>query len=304
MGQLEDIQVFIRVVEAGSITKAAEQLNLAKSAVSKRLAELENNLATKLINRTTRHSSLTEAGSLYYQRAVQLVDDIHALNSSVSSNKDDLSGSLKLAVPLSFGLSHLMPALGLFMQENPKLKVQVDFSDRKIDIIEDGFDLAFRIGVLTDSSLHARTITPIKHVLCASPDYLKQHGRPTLPEQLKQHKLLKYAQTPLAGLKFVDQADQEHTVHMQPYFIANNGDALKQMALSGHGLTMLPTFLVWDSLAIGDLELVMPDYSLPLMHAYALYPPTRYLSQKVRHLIDFLITRFGDHPYWDQNQAL
>jgi DNA-binding transcriptional LysR family regulator len=301
MGQLEEMQVFVRIVEAGSITQASGQLNLAKSAVSKRLGDLEKRLGSKLINRTTRKSSLTEAGNQYYQRVKLLLGEVDALNDDMACTTNVLAGSLKLAVPLSFGIAHLTPAIDLFMRQHPELKIEIDFSDRQVDIIEGGYDLAFRIGTLKDSSLKARKITPIRHVLCASPSYLEEHGSPTEPQQLKEHKILKYGSLPLAGIHLEDQTGQQHLVNVEAYLIANNGDAIKQMALSGHGIVMLPTFIVWNALAKGDLVPVLEHYSLPTMNAYAIYSPNRYLPRKVRSLIDFLIERFGDNPYWDQH---
>lgn len=300
MGQLEDMQVFARVVETGSITKASEQLNLAKSAISKRLSELENRLGSKLINRTTRKSSLTEAGTLYYQHVKLILEEVDELNNQISTTTQRLEGTLKLAVPLSFGLSQLAPAIDLFAKEYPNLKIHIDFSDRKVDIIEEGFDLAFRIGHIEDSSLQARKIAPISHLLCASPEYINQYGKPETLEQLKDHRVLKYGSSPLSGLKLLDREKKEHIIQVEPYCIANNGDFLKSMAISGHGVAFLPTFIVWDALATKTLVPLLDDYSAPLMYAYALYPPTRYLPLKVRYLIDFLTERFGNTPYWDQ----
>jgi DNA-binding transcriptional LysR family regulator len=303
MGQLEDMQLFVRIVEAGSITQAAAQLNLAKSAASKRLGDLEHRLGTKLINRTTRTSSLTEAGSQYYQRLKVLLGDVDALNEDMACKTQVLSGSLKLALPLSFGLTHLTPAINLFMLQNPQLKIEMDFSDRRVGIIEGGFDLALRIGALEDSSLQARKITSIKQVVCASPGYLKQWGTPNTPAQLKDHRLLQYGNWALAGIPLMDQAGKQHLVNAEPYITANNGDVLKKMALAGHGIVILPTFIAWDALAKGELVTILDHYSLPTMHAYAAYPPTRYLPHKVRRFIDFLIERFGDTPYWDSEQV-
>lgn len=299
MGQLENMQVFVRIVEAGNITKAAEQLNLAKSAVSKRLGDLETRLGSKLINRTTRTSSLTDAGNQYYQRVKLLIGEVDSLNGDMACKTQVLSGSLRLAVPLSFGISHLTPAIDVFMHQHPDLHIEIDFSDRKVDIIEGGYDLAFRIGSLPDSGLQARKITPIKHAICASPSYLKRQGMPTTPKELATHKIVKYGNWPLAGMPLLDRKGQQHLVNMDACLTANNGDAMKQIALSGHGIVMLPTFIVWDALAKGDLVPILENYSLATMHAYAVYPSTRYLPRKVRSLIDFLVERFGDQPYWD-----
>ncbi len=175
-----------------------------------------------------------------------------------------------------------------------------NFTDRKVDIIEGGYDLAFRIGSLPDSSLKARKITPIRHVICASPDYLKQHGRPETPAQLKRHKILKQVGWPLAGMPLWDLDGQKHLVNGDASLIANNGNAMTLLALAGHGIIMLPTFYVWESLQRGDLVPILEDYSMTTIHAYAIYPATRYMPLKVRSLIDFLIDRFGDAPYWDR----
>jgi DNA-binding transcriptional LysR family regulator len=300
MGQLEDMYIFVRVVETGSITKAAEQMNIAKSAVSKRLSLLEQKLGIKLINRTTRKSSITEAGHRYYQRSKLIVNEVDELNSQTASSKRALEGTLNIAVPLSFGLAHLTPALDIFLQQHTDLKLNINFSDQKIDIVEQGVDLAFRIGQLDNSILQARKIAPIKHVLCASPDYLKLHGQPKTPSDLKHHKVIKYGSSDQSGLKFLSKEGNEHLVHLEPHIIANNGDFLKSLAESGHGITYLPSFIVWQSLATQTLVPVLDEYKLPTMHAYAVYPPNRHLPLKVRSLIDFLVERFGDNPYWDQ----
>ena len=300
MGQLEDMQIFKRVVDAGSITRAAEQLNIAKSAISKRLAELERRLGSQLIQRTTRKSSLTEAGRRYYDRIGPLLEEVEEIHGELASERQALAGSLKVAVPLSFGLTHLAPAIDEFVQQHPELSVEIDFADRKVDIIEEGFDLAFRIGELADSSLRARKIAPIRHVLCASPEYLARHGRPTTPEQLKRHKLLKYTSQALAGITLFDSGQQPHRVQMEPYCVANNGDFLRDMAISGHGIVVLPLFIVYQALARGELVTLLEDYRLAETHAYVLYPPNRHLPRKVRYLVDYLVERFGHTPYWEQ----
>lgn len=300
MGQLEDMYIFLRVVETGSITKAAEQMNIAKSAVSKRLSLLEQKLGIKLINRTTRKSSITEAGQRYYQRSKLIVDEVDELNSQTSSSKRALEGTINIAVPLSFGVTHLTQALDVFLHQHSDLKLNINFSDQKIDIVEQGVDLAFRIGELGNSTLQARKVTPIKHVLCASPEYLKLYGEPKTPSDLNNHKVIKYGSVDLRGLKFLGQDDKEQIVHIEPHILANNGDFLKKLAESGHGITYLPTFIVWQSLANKTLVPVLTNFKLPTSYGYAVYPANRHLPLKVRSLIDFLVERFGDNPYWDQ----
>lgn len=303
MGQLEDMNVFVRVVDAGGISRAADQLGQAKSAVSRRLLELETRLGVRLLNRTTRTSSLTEAGRNYYASAVKIIDDVSELNALTENSTTSLAGTIKLAAPLSFGLCHLSPAIDAFLKLHPELSINIDFSDRKIDLIEEGLDLAFRIAELKDSTLIARKISPIRVVLCASPDYLKAHGTPKKPDDLKHHQLLHYNLSDSPGWKLTDKQGKVFSVNISASINANNGDFLKKMAVAGHGIVATPTFISWKEIAVGDLVPVLNNYKLPQRNAYAVYPQTRYLSQRTRMLIDFLVERFGDNPYWDQNLA-
>ena len=300
MGQLEDMQVFIRVVEAGGIGRAAEQLGIAKSAVSRRLSELEQRLGTRLINRTTRTTSLTDAGSSYYQQVVKIIDQVDEINSELQDAECALSGTIRLAVPLSFGLLHLGPAIDLFIRQHPQLTIHMDFSDRQVDIVEEGFDLALRIADLKDSSNQARKICFVKHILVASPKYLQEMGRPGQPPDLMEHQILKYAGNNNSQWHITDADGKLHSLNLPAKVIANNGDFLLQMACAGHGIVMIPTFIAWKALASGNLTEVLADCSVPGLNAYFIYPRNRYLSLRVRRLIDFMVERFGDRPYWDQ----
>lgn len=300
MGQLEEMQVFVRVVDAGGIGLAAEQIGIAKSAVSRRLSELESRLGVTLINRTTRSSSLTEEGQNYYTRSQQLINDINELNNLTSNPNFSLNGTLRISVPLSFGLTHLSPALDFFAKEHPELSLDINFSDSESDLIEGGFDLAFRIGDLSDSSLKARKIAPIRLLICASPDYLKRHGTPKNPDELKQHFILKYALSDSNTWKLIDKNGKTHTVPIKSKLTANNGDFIKNMSIEGHGIHMSPTFITWEAISQGKLIPILTNYTLPEVNAYVVYPPTRFPSRKVRLFIDFLTERFGDHPYWDK----
>ncbi len=303
LGQLEDIQVFIRVVDAGGISRAADQLGMAKSAVSRRLAELEKRLGVRLINRTTRSASLSEIGQAYYDRVIKVVDDVAELNALASDAHCALAGTINLAAPLSFGLHHLSTAIDTFLKQHAQVGINIDFSDRRVDLVEEGLDLAFRIAELKDSSLMARKISPIRLVLCASPDYLQAHGAPLTPNELKNHQLLHYNVSHSPIWKFSDKRGKQHAIKTSAKIIANNGDFLVDMAVAGHGIIATPTFIAWQAIAAGQLVPVMPDYTLPQLNAYAMYPQTRYLSQRARALIDFLVERFGDTPYWDRHIA-
>jgi len=303
MGQLEDMSVFVRIVEAGGIGRAAEQLGIAKSGVSRRLVALETRLGVSLINRTTRSSSLTSVGREYYERAVKLIGDVSELDGLAADEGKSLKGLLRLAVPLSFGLTHLSPAIDIFARENPGLTINIDFSDRQVDLIEQGVDLAIRISNLNDSNLQARRICPIGLVLCASPSYLERHGNPRKPEDLRDHQVLGYTLGSGHTIRLSNQQGDEQLVHTSARMAANNGDFLRDMALAGHGIVGLPTFIVWQSLAARELVPVLEQYTLPAINAWAVYPQTRYLSQRARQFIDFLAERFGDNPYWDKKTA-
>ena len=300
MGQLENMSVFVRIVEAGGIGKAAEQLGIAKSGVSRRLVALETRLGVSLINRTTRSSSLTSVGREYYDRAVKLIGDVAELDGLAADEGKSLEGLLRLAVPLSFGLSNLSPAIDKFTGDHPGLSINIDFSDRQVDLVEQGVDLAIRISDLNDSSLQARRICPIRLLLCASPSYLERHGTPRKPEELKDHQVLGYTLGSGHTIRLVNPQGYEQLVHTSARMSANNGDFLRDMALAGHGIAVLPTFIVWQSLAMRELVPVLEQYTLPTINAWAVYPQTRYLSQRARQFIAFLVERFGDNPYWDE----
>ena len=294
------MQAFVRVVEAGSISKAAEQLDLAKSGVSRRLAELESRLGVRLLNRTTRRSSLTEAGQSYYEGAVKLLMDLSELNAATADANACLEGTLRLAAPLSFGLLHLSPAIDEFLRMHPDLNINIDFSDRHIDLVEQGVDLAVRIADLGDSNLRARRICPVSIVICASPDYLATHGTPRVPADLESHRILHYdiGTTPVVRLE--DRQGNLHSVSASPAIVANNGDFLRDMAMAGHGITVTPAFIAWEAIAAGHLVPILAEFCPRQLEAYAVYPPTRYLSRRSRVFIDFLVERFGENPYWDQ----
>ena len=300
MNHLEEMQNFVRVVEAGSISRAAEQLGVAKSGVSRRLVELERRLGVRLLNRTTRRSSLTDAGRAYYEGTVKLIGDVAELDALVSDTEASLEGTLKLAVPLSFGLCHLAPAIEEFSRTHPEVTMNVDFSDRHIDLVEQGVDLAVRIAELSDSTLQARRICPIRLLLCASPDYLDLHGTPQTPEELSHHRILQYDVRGSNVLRLQDEQGKEKRVHVRPRMVANNGDFLRDMAIAGHGIILSPSFIAWQAIATGELVPIMRSFWPPCLNAWAVYPQSRYLSQRARAFIDFLVERFGENPYWDQ----
>ncbi|PWK14724.1 LysR family transcriptional regulator [Psychrobacter immobilis] len=299
MGQLEDMAMFVRVVEAGSITKAAEQLNIAKSAVSRRLKELETRLGSQLISRTTRQSNLTQAGEQYYQKVHHILSEVDALNEETSGTPTRIEGTLKMTAPLSFGLMHLNDVIDEYANQHPELKFELDFSDRHTDLIEEGFELAIRIRELQDSSYQAKRLALIRYALCASPEYLERMGTPKTFDDLSEHEFLQYGMSKSSTIELIDEQGKKHQVAVNGKIKANNGDFLREMAVKGHGIAFLPTFITYQALISGELVPILQQYQLPTLNAYAVYPKKRFLSQRCRYLIDFIAERFGDNPYWD-----
>lgn len=300
MGQLEDMAMFVRVVEAGSITKAAEQLNIAKSAVSRRLKELESRLGAQLIIRTTRQSNLTQAGEHYYQRACSILNEVDVLNEQTGGSPTQIEGTLRMTAPLSFGLMHLNDVIDDFAALHPDLRFELDFTDRHVDLVEEGFELAIRIRDLQDSTHQAKRLTLIRFVMCASPDYLAKNGTPENLDALAQHQFLQYGLSKNTTLELLDDHGKKHNLTVTSKMKATNGEFLVDMAIKGHGITYIPTFIAYQALSDNRLVAVMPEYQLPTLNAYAVYPKNRFLSQRCRYLIDFIAERFGDNPYWDK----
>jgi len=300
MGQLEDMAMFVRIVEAGSITKAAEQLNIAKSAVSRRLKELEERLGSQLISRTTRQSKLTQAGEQYYQQVNNILRAVDAVNEHATDAPMRIEGTLKMTAPLSFGLMHLNDVIDKYANKHSNLRFDLDFSDRRIDLIEEGYELAIRIGELQDSSYQAKQLALIRCVICASPDYLARMGMPETLDDLDNHALLQYSLGQTNSINLVDTEGRSHHRTIDAKIKATNGEFLVDLAVKGHGITFVPTFIAYNELARGELVPVFQQYQLPVLKAYAVYPKNRFLSQRCRYLIDFIAERFGDHPYWDE----
>lgn len=300
MNKFEDMKAFVRIVEAGSITKAATQLNLAKSALSKRLSALEAHLGITLLNRTTRSQQLTDNGKVYYQQCKRIIDDVNEIESSLQNKQCALHGNIKATVPLSFGLSHLSPAIIKFNSIHPDISFELDFSDRKSAIIKEGYDLAIRIGELDDSNLMARKITTVKTLLTASPDYLDKYGHPIFPEDLSDHHVkLQYSNAP-STWHFTDADNHQSTIKLPIIHSSNNGDYLCQAAAAGLGIVSTPDFICYEYIKSGQLIPIMTDsFVNNVIGVYALYPPTRHLNRRIRTLIDFFVEYFKAPNVWD-----
>jgi DNA-binding transcriptional LysR family regulator len=303
MDKFAHMQIFVAIVEAGSISGAAERLGLPKSAVSRRLAELESRLGVSLIQRTTRRLNLTDSGLAFYERSVAILADLDEAESAVSQAHGALKGGLRVALPLSFGLLHLAPLIQEFMMLHPDVRFELDFNDRQIDLMQEGFDLAVRIATLEDSSLMARRLAPIRHVLCASPGYLSRHGIPKAAADLASHACLAYSNVRDPGLWSYRGPDGlPGNVRVPVRLAASSGEFLMRAAIADEGLLMIPTFYVHEALQAGQLVQVLDDHVWPELAAYAVYPPTRHLSRRVRALIDFLADRLAGEPYWDRGE--
>lgn len=300
VNRLLEMEVFVNVVDAGSISGAAARMDVAKSAVSKRLAQLESRLGATLLTRTTRRLSLTNAGAEFYARCQAILNDVREAEAAIDDSGAALSGNIRIAAPLSFGIQHLGPALLRFMDAHPDIRIDVDFNDRQTDLVAEGFDLGIRIAKLEDSSLVARRLTTIRHVICASPAYWTEHGRPARPQDLKQHKALRYALAARRNWSYSAPDGTRGSVTVTGSSSANNGRFLADAAASGQGIVRLPIFIVFKFIETGALEPVLTEYEWNPLTAWAVYPESRYVTARVRALVDFLAAEFGTEPYWER----
>mgnify|MGYP001819416165 FL=1 len=300
MDRFENMRTFVRVVEAGSISGAADRLSVAKSAVSRRLKELEEHLGVELFHRTTRRMNLTDTGRAFYHQSVRILEDVLEAELATSQAHGTLKGSLKIALPSTFGLMHMGPAINEFLREHPQIEFDLDFNDREVDLMQEGFDLAIRIANLPDSSLIARRLSAIRTVVCASPSYLERMGTPQAPSELIEHQCLVYSL--LRDYEYwylTDSNGKETRTKIRPYLKASTGEFLKDAAVEGWGIILVPSFIAYKEIESGKLVQVLKDYKPPQLDAYAIYPQTRHLSQRVRAFVDFLVKRFEGTPYWD-----
>lgn len=300
MDRLDTMRSFTAVVDLGSFSAAADRRGLPRSTVSKHIRALETDLGVQLLNRTTRRVAPTDAGRAYAERCRAILADIDEADRSVAAVVDTPRGELRLNAPLSFGILHLGPALAEFSAGAPEVEIDLSLGDRLVDPIEEGFDLVIRIAELEDSSLIARTLCAARRVLCAAPAYLEARGTPGAPEDLARHSCLLYGAGAAARRWRLFGTDRDHTVEVDGPMRANNGDVLREAAIGGLGIALLPTFIVGDALKRGDLVTVLDDTPPSALPVSAVYPPNRHLSAKVRALIDFLADRYRGTPPWDR----
>jgi DNA-binding transcriptional LysR family regulator len=293
LDKLASLRAFVKVVELGSFSEAGRQLRLSRSAISKYVGELEQSLGVQLLNRTTRHASPNENGQAYFERALSILSDLDAADQAVAHLQSTPQGLLRINAPMSFGTLQLGPALADFMGLYPALQIQLVLDDDQVDPVQGGFDVTLRIADLGDSSLIARKIMPIDRVICASPDYLAQHGTPDHPDALRDHKLLTYGFLLTGNQWKLIGADGDHWIQPSWSLCVNNAEVLRDAAIAGRGVAVLPRFIAAHALYDGRLVAIMDAFKAPPLTLHALYPPTRHLSVKVRLFIDFLVARFG-----------
>ncbi len=301
MDRFIGMAVFAKVVEGKSFAAAARHFGLSPAMVSKHIQMLEERIGARLLNRTTRRVNPTEVGQGYYERCVRILADVEEADRAAENLQATPRGVLRVNAPFTFAIAHVVPAIPKYLGEYPEVTIDLTLNDHYVDLIEDGFDLAIRIGSLRDSSLIARKLAPIRLVLCASPHYLDQHGVPQTPQDLTEHNCLIYTYSTARGeWRFTDADGRETAINVSGNFLANNGDALRILALDGAGVVLSPTFMVGDAIKAGRLVRLLPDHRTPEVALYAVYPHSRYLSTKVRTFVDFLAARFDHHPAWDR----
>lgn len=297
MDLLGAMTVFARVAEEGSFSGAARVLGLSKSSVSKQLAQLEDHLGARLINRTTRRLALTEAGAAYWERCRRILDDLEEANAAVSALQGAPRGLLRVNGPVSFGTRVLGPAIVDFLRRYRDVAIDLSLSDRKVDVVAEGYDVVIRIGHLRDSSLFARKLGDSARPIVASPAYLARRGTPTHPRELAGHDCLIYSLMDAPHLWRFRRGDETAEVKVDGPVVADHGDIQREAVFAGLGLSIIPDFLVGEDIAAGRLVSVLDDWTSEPAPIHAVYPHNRHLSAKVRVFIDFLHGWMREHCY-------
>lgn len=305
MDTLHSMRLFSEVVDSGSFSAAGRKFGLAASSVSRQVGSLEDTLGARLLNRSTRKLSLTEAGRLYHERVRQIIADVEDANRSVSHLEAVPRGLLRINGPTVFGRLHIAPHLPSFLRRFPEIDIDLTLTDHFVDVIEEGADVVVRVGGLSDSSLFARRLAPNRRVLCATPAYLDAHGRPAKPDELAGHNCIVYKLNANTGIWHIccGESGAKEQVQVKGRLSANNAEALHEAVLGDLGIGLLPIWLVGQDLQDGRLERVLPTLEADLTKdetaIHAIYPHKRLLSAKVRAFVDFLVEKYQPVPYWE-----
>ena len=300
MEDLERMTIFARVVEAKSFSEAARQLNLSKSLVSKQITELEKSIGARLLNRTTRALSLTDAGAVFFEYCAKIVDDVKEARFAVGRLHAEPRGSLRISSSVAFGRLHIASALAEFLETYPDVKIDMVTTDRFVDMAEEGVDIVIRITNDPEQNVVARKLAVVNRKMCATPAYFARHGVPTTLKDLEQHNCLTYTYFNPQDSWRLRGPEGEITLKVSGNLRLNDDDALAEAVLAGVGIALLPTFLIGKELQSGALQSVLSQFIPPERSIYAMYLPTRYLPVKIRRFIDYLLSRFGPQPYWDK----
>jgi len=301
MDSLQGLRVYCAVVDCGSFADAAARLKLSRAMVSKHVMQLEDRLQTRLLNRTTRSLSLTEAGAKFHERASQILADLDAAEQIARSSTSEPRGTLRINAPTAFATAHIATHIAEFLALYPELSVDISLSDRFVDPIEEGYDLTIRITTkLPESTLIARRLASCRMVVCASPAYFAANGEPKTPDDLLRHNCLSYSMSAMEDKwDFVGPRGRRYAVTVDGRVRSNSGDLLRTAIVGGSGVMLLPSFIVGKDLKEGRLKAVLMDYQAVERTIYAVYPSRKHLSAKVRALVEFLETKYGPTPYWD-----
>ena len=300
MEDLERMAIFAAVVEAKGFSEAARRLNLSKSLVSKQVTRLEKSVGARLLHRTTRSMSLTEAGAVFYEHAARIVEEAAQARLAVGRFHTGPRGKLRIAASVAFGTLHIAPALPDFLARHPEVRIDMAIADRFVDLADEGFDVAIRIAAQPGPNLVSRRLAPVNRKICASPGYFRKHGIPRTPEELARHNCLTYTHAVPEDVWRLRGRSGDIDVRVSGNLRLNDDEALTAAVLGGLGVALLPTFLVGRDLQAGRLRAALSDYVPPERHIHAVWLPNRHLPSKVRAFVDFLRERFSPEPYWDR----
>ncbi len=292
MDKFREMQAFVAVAESGSFVNAADHLENSKAAVSRYVAQLETRLGVRLMNRTTRRLSLTDEGHAFLAHCKETLALIHDAEEQLQSKRNTPNGLIRISAPLTFGVLHLAPLWGKFTALYPQVQLEITLSDRVVDLVDEGYDVAVRVARLPSSTLICRKLASTSLVLCASPKYLKKYGIPKRLEALKQHSVINYLYL-ATGDEWVFQGPEGETrIKISPKIRTNNGDTCRSAALAHQGIVLQPTFLVGSDLQKGDLVQLLPEYKSTELGIYAIYPSRKLVSPRIRAMVDFLVAEF------------
>ena len=293
MDRLTSMAIYVKAVELGSFAATAEAMNLSSQLVGKHIAALESHLGVRLISRTTRQHSLTEAGLHFYERAKIILAEVEIAESFAEEARAIPRGRLKINAPVTFGINALAPVLPLFLEQHPEISIEMTLTNRKVDLVDEGYDAVFRVGVLADSGLKAKALAPYRLLLCAAPDYLAKSGPLHQPEDLLDHECLIFTHTSLRTQWEFDGPTGAVSLPVSGRLQVNSGEALISAALAGFGIAMQPQELVMPHIEAGRLVHLLPEYSIPSRPLHILYAPDRRLTPKLRSFLDFSARHFG-----------